>query len=186
MATFSDSFNRSCRPEFVMIVSTVRLLSTIMIANLLLAGCSTVQPRVEGEREVASTVGPVDPQERTAPGQVAFPDAEFSETSSGLRYRVLRDGSDRRPASTDIVISHYKGWLDDGTIFDSSYRSGQPIDFPLNQVIPGWTEGLQLIGEGGMIELEIPYTLGYGEQGNPPVIPPRARLHFIVELVQIR
>jgi FKBP-type peptidyl-prolyl cis-trans isomerase FkpA len=165
------------------------MLSVTMITlmlNLLVIGCSKDQPVTEVEPRVTSTVGPADPRERTSPGAVEYPDAEFSESASGLRYRILRDGSDRKPKATDIVISHYKGWLDDGTIFDSSYRVGDPIDFPLSRVIPGWTEGLQLIGEGGMIELDIPHTLGYGEEGSPPVIPPKARLHFIVELINIR
>ena len=70
-------------------------------------------------------------------------------------------------------------------MFDSSYRNGRPVEFPLGQVVPGWTEGLQYVGEGGMIELEIPYHLGYGEYGKPPVIPPRATLHFIVELEEV-
>ena len=80
---------------------------------------------------------------------------------------------------------HYKGWFDDKSIFDSSYRKGETISFPLDGVIKGWTEGMQLIGKGGMIELEIPYELGYGERGRGP-IPPKATLHFIVELISIK
>ena len=81
---------------------------------------------------------------------------------------------------------HYKGWLDDHSIFDSSYRRNETISFGLNQVIAGWTEGMQLIGEGGMIELEIPYQLGYGDRGTPGgPIPPKANLHFIVELYNV-
>jgi len=130
-------------------------------------------------------VGPSDSREVVRPGVAEIPDAEFQETATGLRYRILRNGSDHRPGPTDSVFSHYKGWLDDGSIFDSSYRTGEPINFSLSGVIPGWTEGLQLLGEGGMIELEIPYYLGYGEAGSPPDIPPKARLHFVVELVKI-
>lgn len=107
---------------------------------------------------------------------------EFTETDSGLKYRVLRKSEGKKPKKTDTVSAHYKGWLDDGTVFDSSYDRGAPINIPLNRVIPGWTEGMQLIGEGGMIELEIPYKLGYGENGNQG-IPPKATLHFIVELL---
>ena len=80
----------------------------------------------------------------------------------------------------------YKGWLNDGHEFDSSYKVGKPITFRLDQVIKGWGEGVQLVGEGGMIELEIPPELGYGRQGMPGSIPPQATLHFIVELVRIR
>ena len=80
---------------------------------------------------------------------------------------------------------HYKGWMDNGKIFDSSYQRGESISFPLNRVISGWTEGMQLVGEGGMIELYIPYKLAYGESGRSP-IPPKADLHFIVELISIK
>jgi FKBP-type peptidyl-prolyl cis-trans isomerase len=90
------------------------------------------------------------------------------------------------PTAKDRVTVHYKGWLDNETIFDSSYRRDETISFGLNQVIKGWTEGMQLIGTGGMIELEIPYQLGYGERGTPGgPIPPRANLHFLVELFEI-
>ena len=80
---------------------------------------------------------------------------------------------------------HYRGTLDDGSEFDSSYSRGESISFPLTGVIAGWTQGLQLVGEGGKIELEIPYQLGYGEAGSPPKIPPQATLHFIVELIAV-
>lgn len=89
------------------------------------------------------------------------------------------------PAKTDSVTVHYKGWLDDGKEFDSSYKRGETISFPLNRVIPGWTEGMQLVGKGGMIELEIPSKLGYGANGQGP-IPGGATLHFIVELFDIK
>ncbi len=81
---------------------------------------------------------------------------------------------------------HYRGWLDDGKEFDSSYKRNDPATFPLNRVIPGWTEGMQLVGKGGMIELEIPSELGYGAAGSPGAIPPNARLHFLVELIDIK
>jgi FKBP-type peptidyl-prolyl cis-trans isomerase len=116
------------------------------------------------------------------------PDApqELTPTSSGLYYRILRRGDGKKPKADSPVVAHYKGWLDSGKQFDSSYDRGQPTPFGLNQVIKGWTEGLQLIGEGGMIELEIPSDLGYGSRGSPPVIPPGATLHFIVELKQVK
>lgn len=110
---------------------------------------------------------------------------EFQETASGLRYRILREGKDLKPLPTSQVTVHYRGWLDDGTEFDSSYSTGRPFGTPLNGVIAGWTEGLQLIGEGGKIELDIPSQLAYGENGFPPVIPPNARLHFDVELITV-
>jgi FKBP-type peptidyl-prolyl cis-trans isomerase FkpA len=117
------------------------------------------------------------------------PDApkEMTATGSGLYYRILRKAlpDARKPKATDSVVAHYHGWLDSGEVFDSSYRSGKPISFPLTRVVKGWTEGLQLIGVGGMIELEIPAKMGYGQAGMGP-IPPGATLHFIVELKEIR
>ena len=89
------------------------------------------------------------------------------------------------PTERDMVTVNYKGWLDDGREFDSSYKRGEPTSFGLNEVIPGWTQGLQLIGEGGMIELEIPPEIGYGTRGMPGAIPPNSRLHFIVELIKV-
>lgn len=110
---------------------------------------------------------------------------EFTETSSGLRYRILRESEGKKPKASSNVVAHYVGWVDNGTKFDSSYDRHMPAPFPLDGVIRGWTEGLQLIGEGGMIELEIPGKLGYPE-GRPPVIAPNATLHFLVELKQVR
>ena len=110
---------------------------------------------------------------------------EFDETDSGLKYRVLRMSDGRKPTARDTVTVNYRGWLDSGKEFDSSYKRGEPISFPLNGVIPGWTEGMQLIGEGGMIELWIPSRLGYGAEGSPGSVPPNATLHFIVELISV-
>ena len=110
----------------------------------------------------------------------------FTETKSGLKYRILRKGAEAKPKSTSTVEVNYHGWLDNKTVFDSSYKRGESISFPLNRVISGWTEGMQLVGEGGMIELEIPANLGYGPRGAPPVIPPNAQLHFLVELIDIK
>ncbi|MEC8241156.1 MAG: FKBP-type peptidyl-prolyl cis-trans isomerase [Planctomycetota bacterium] len=110
----------------------------------------------------------------------------FTKTDSGLKYRVLRKGTDTKPKATDKIEVHYHGWLDGGRVFDSSYDRGETIAFGLNQVIKGWTEGMQLVGEGGMIELEIPSDLGYGASGAGGVIPPNATLHFLVELKEIK
>ncbi len=112
---------------------------------------------------------------------------EFTTTPSGLKYRILRQGAGGKPKATDTVEVNYHGWLDDGKVFDSSYARGESIEFPLNRVIPGWTEGMQLVGEEGMIELEIPSNLGYGPRGTPGgPIPPNARLHFLVELIDVK
>jgi len=111
---------------------------------------------------------------------------EFARTASGLEYRILRKGTGAAPKATNTVKVHYHGWLDNGQKFDSSYDRGETIEFPLNGVIPGWTEGMQLVGEGGMIELQIPGRLGYGDRGVPGTIPPNATLHFLVELIDVK
>lgn len=111
---------------------------------------------------------------------------EFNNvTSSGLRYIVLEEGTGKQPAATSNVKVHYEGKLVDGTIFDSSIQRGQPIDFGLNQVIPGWTEGVQLMKEGAKYRFYIPYNLAYGERGYPGVIPPKSDLIFEVELIKV-
>ena len=105
---------------------------------------------------------------------------------SGLQYQVLREGDGRKPAATDQVECHYEGTLIDGTKFDSSYDRGQTATFPLNQVIAGWTEGLQLMTEGAKYRFFIPYQLGYGERGAGAAIPPFSALIFDVELVAVK
>lgn len=106
-------------------------------------------------------------------------------TGSGLQYIVLQNAEGPKPVATDKVKVHYEGTLIDGTKFDSSYDRGEPIEFPLNQVIPGWTEGVQLMSVGSKYKFFVPYTLGYGEQGAGGVIPPFATLIFVVELLDI-
>lgn len=107
-------------------------------------------------------------------------------TASGLQYKHINVGEGKSPAATDTVEVHYEGKLTDGTVFDSSYQRGQTISFGLNQVIPGWTEGLQLMSEGGKAELYIPSDLGYGAAGAGGVIPGNATLIFTVELIQVK
>ncbi|MBP1539657.1 MAG: FKBP-type peptidyl-prolyl cis-trans isomerase [Prevotella sp.] len=104
---------------------------------------------------------------------------------SGLQYKVLREGNGRRPKATDQVKCHYEGMLVDGTLFDSSLQRGEPATFPLNGVIAGWTEGLQLMQEGAKYRFFIPYHLGYGERGAGAQIPPFAALVFDVELIEV-
>lgn len=110
----------------------------------------------------------------------------FTATGSGLKYRILRKGTGAMPKATNTVEVNYHGWLDNGKKFDSSYDRGQSISFPLNGVIKGWTEGMQLVGEGGMIELEIPANLAYGDRGAGDAVPPGATLHFLVELLKVK
>jgi FKBP-type peptidyl-prolyl cis-trans isomerase FklB len=106
-------------------------------------------------------------------------------TKSGLQYQVLTEGTGRSPKATDKVRCHYEGWLINGNVFDSSYQRGEPADFPLNGVIPGWTEGVQLMKEGAKYRFFIPYLLGYGERGAGSNIPPYATLIFDVELIKV-
>ena len=105
---------------------------------------------------------------------------------SGLQYQVLREGNGKKPKATDKVECHYEGTLIDGTKFDSSYDRGQTATFGLNQVIAGWTEGLQLMQEGAKYRFFIPYNLAYGENGAGQSIPPYAALIFDVELVAVK
>ncbi len=105
-------------------------------------------------------------------------------TGSGLQYEVMTEGDGTSPAATDTVRVHYRGTLLDGTQFDSSYDRGEPAEFPLNGVIPGWTEGLQLMKEGAKYKFYIPPDLAYGEAGRPG-IPPNSLLTFEVELLEV-
>ena len=105
---------------------------------------------------------------------------------SGLQYKVLKEGNGKSPKATDKVVCHYEGMLVDGTMFDSSIQRGEPATFPLNGVIAGWTEGLQLMKEGAKYRFFIPYQLGYGERGAGASIPPFAALVFDVELIEVK
>ena len=106
-------------------------------------------------------------------------------TKSGLQYEVLTEGTGKHPKATDTVRCHYEGRLLDGTIFDSSYKRNAPADFGLQQVIAGWTEGVQLMSEGAKFRFYIPYMLAYGEGGAGASIPPFATLIFDVELIKV-
>jgi len=105
-------------------------------------------------------------------------------TASGLQYEVITEGKGAKPAATDTVKVHYEGKLLDGTVFDSSIQRGEPVSFPLNRVIPGWTEGVQLMPVGSKYKLTLPANLAYGDQGTGP-IPPNSVLVFEVELLDI-
>ncbi|RRD00937.1 FKBP-type peptidyl-prolyl cis-trans isomerase [Prevotella sp. OH937_COT-195] len=106
-------------------------------------------------------------------------------TASGLQYKIIKEGSGKQPKATDKVRCHYEGFLVDGTVFDSSVQRGEPAVFPLDGVIVGWTEGLQLMKEGGKTRFFIPYKLAYGEGGAGASIPPFATLVFDVELIDV-
>ncbi|WP_166831993.1 FKBP-type peptidyl-prolyl cis-trans isomerase [Thalassoroseus pseudoceratinae] len=162
------------------------LLRTLMVVAVAVGCFAQLGCAKPDSRQTADNA---DPASRTTPSRLGpdGPDAqkEFTKTPTGLKYRVLRKGDGRTPTAQDTVLADYKGWLDDGTVFDSSYRRAEPIAFPLSGVVKGWTEGLQHVREGGKIELEIPSELGYGADP-PPGIPPNATLHFIVELREVK
>ena len=111
--------------------------------------------------------------------------ADVVTTASGLQYKVIEPGNGSRPKASDTVNVHYKGTFLDGKTFDSSYDRGEPISFPLNRVIAGWTEGVQLMPVGAKYEFYIPPNLAYGERGAGGAIPPNATLIFVVELLGI-
>ncbi|MEL6109284.1 MAG: FKBP-type peptidyl-prolyl cis-trans isomerase [Planctomycetota bacterium] len=157
----------------------------LCVAVLLVSVCSCTEPY----DPVPPTVNPVNPTNKAYPSEPGPIDDDAPEEmtllDSGLQYRILRKSDGRKPTAADSVFAHYAGWLEDGTQFDSSYDRGSPSQFSLSGVISGWTQGLQLIGEGGMIELKIPSNLAYGPAGRPG-IPPNATLLFRVELFEVR
>ncbi len=145
---------------------------------------------------VAQTLMEKQQQKRTAEGETALKKGEeflaanakkdnVVTTESGLQYEVLTEGNGANPAATDIVTVHYKGTLINGETFDSSYDRGQPIQFPLDRVIPGWTEGVQLMKTGAKHRLFIPASLAYGEMGSGEKIGPNETLIFEVELLDV-
>ena len=107
-------------------------------------------------------------------------------TASGLQYKVITEGTGKSPKATDTVLVHYAGTLINGNEFDSSYKRKEPIEFPLNRVIPGWTEGVQLMKEGAKYRFFIPSKLAYGKQGAGRDIGPNEALIFDVELLKVR
>ena len=111
--------------------------------------------------------------------------AEVQQTASGLQYEILQAGTCNKPGPTTMVTVHYEGKLIDGTVFDSSFKRNQPATFGLHQVIPGWTEGVQLMNEGATFRFYIPYELGYGARGAGGAIPPYATLIFDVQLIKV-
>ena len=135
------------------------------------------QRQAEGEKNLAAAKAFLEVN-RTKEGVQTLP--------SGLQYKVLKEGTGPKPAATDTVTVHYRGKLVDGTEFDSSYSRNEPATFPLNRVIKGWTEGLQLMGEGAKWELYVPPDLGYGERGAGSKIPPQSALVFEVELIKAK
>jgi len=123
------------------------------------------------------------PNESNVQAQIG---SELKTTASGLQYKITKEGTGKQPRANSIVTVHYEGKLIDGKVFDSSIKRGEPIEFPLDQVIQGWVEGMQLMKEGGKAVLYIPPHLAYGEQGVPELIPSNSTLIFEVELIKVK
>jgi FKBP-type peptidyl-prolyl cis-trans isomerase len=156
-------------------------ISATLAAVLCLLGCKKETTESTGEKSASiNTPSP-------AAGAANSQNNEMKTTPSGLKYQVLKQGTGTvSPKPTDTVNVHYHGTLLNGTVFDSSVERGQPISFPLNRVIPGWTEGLQLMKVGDKFKFEIPPNLAYGPNSPSPKIPPNSTLVFEVELLGIQ
>lgn len=156
----------------------------VSCAGLFIMSCSEQSTETEAAQST-------DTMEQPVTSEISFLEENKSKegvevTDSGLQYKVLLEGTGNSPAATDRVTVHYEGTLTDGTVFDSSYERGQPIDFGLNQVIRGWTEGVQLMKEGAKYKFFIPSDLAYGPRGTPGgPIGPDEDLIFTVELIRV-
>ncbi|HWX18745.1 MAG TPA: FKBP-type peptidyl-prolyl cis-trans isomerase [Candidatus Binatia bacterium] len=159
-------------------------LSVTLAAALCLVGCNQAN-QTSADNNAGTTTAPAAAPGAPAGASNAQP-GQMKTTASGLKYQVLKQGTGTvSPKPTDTVKVHYHGTLLDGTVFDSSVERGQPISFPLNRVIPGWTEGLQLMKVGDKFKFEIPPNLAYGPNSPSPKIPPNSTLVFEVELLGI-
>lgn len=151
---------------------------TVPAMGLFIMSCSDQSTEQQAEEVAANTTETMEQNVTTA--------GEMFETASGLKYEIIQEGTGASPVATDMVTVHYEGTLLDGTKFDSSYDRGQPAEFPLNRVIPGWTEGVQLMKEGATYKFHIPSALAYGESGTPGgPIGPNEDLIFTVELIRV-
>ncbi|MDB4617388.1 FKBP-type peptidyl-prolyl cis-trans isomerase [Verrucomicrobiales bacterium] len=162
-------------------ISTTLTVAASSVAALFLSSCLNKDAPIVLQAASATTVA-------TEPAGPAIPAAVVGQTyttASGLQYRPMRIGKGKRPRSFDKVKVHYHGTLPDGTVFDSSVQRGEPSSFPLNGVISGWTEGLQLMQEGSKYYFTIPHYLAYGLEGFPPKIGPKQTLNFEVELIEV-
>jgi len=153
-------------------------LYVAVAASLCLLGCSK-----DDSAKTDSGATPASPAAASSSGGTN----QMVTTASGLKYQVLKHGTGTvSPKASDTVKVHYHGTLLDGTVFDSSVQRGEPVSFPLNAVIPGWTEGLQLMKVGDKFKFEIPPNLAYGPNSPSPKIPPNSTLVFEVELLGIQ
>jgi FKBP-type peptidyl-prolyl cis-trans isomerase len=161
------------------------LRSTIPVAAAIcLVGCGEPK-QPNADTSTATNAAAATPSATAA--AASAPNGDMKTTASGLKYQVLKQGTGTvSPKATDTVKVHYHGTLLDGTVFDSSVQRGEPISFPLNGVIPGWTEGLQLMKVGDKFKFVIPPNLAYGPNSPSPKIPPNSTLVFEVELLAIQ
>lgn len=162
-------------------------LAAIALGGMALVSCGAkTSEKTEKADTVAVEEYPAEPVKTAAEVLAEYaPDAEVKTTDTGLKYVIVTEGTGASPKATDNVKVHYTGKLVNGTVFDSSVDRGEPATFPLGGVIPGWTEGLQLMKEGGKTVFYIPSNLAYGPQGIPGVIPGGADLVFEVELLKV-
>ena len=170
-------------PAVMRFAQPFALAATVLIA-FLTTGCLTDDAGSGGSSAAKwEESAPGLDQTAAAPAPVSAGDVK--KTASGLQYEVLKVGTGAVPGPTSQVKVHYHGTLPNGKVFDSSVERGSPATFPLNRVIPGWTEGLQLMREGSKYRFTIPSHLAYGSQGSPPLIGPNQTLIFDVELIQV-
>ena len=170
---------------------TIRISVTLALAaTLCLLGCGKNEQDAGAKNDSGPPPPPAAPSAAAPSAAAPSPKGQTNEmmtTSSGLKYQVMKRGTGTvSPKATDTVKVHYHGTLLDGTVFDSSVERKQPISFPLNGVIPGWTEGLQLMKVGDKFKFEIPPNLAYGPNSPSPKIPPNSTLVFEVELLGIQ
>jgi FKBP-type peptidyl-prolyl cis-trans isomerase FkpA len=158
---------------------SLSFLLSIALSSIALVSCSSSTPESPAKPDAAAPTDPKAALDKAAaePGAVRTP--------SGMVYRELTAGTGQSPQATDTVKVNYRGTLLDGTEFDSSYKRNEPAEFPLNRVIPCWTEGVQHMKVGGKARLTCPANLAYGEQGSPPTIPGGATLIFEIELLGV-
>jgi FKBP-type peptidyl-prolyl cis-trans isomerase len=170
----------------------MRRIWSVALLSCLACGCVASQQEAKqaAEAEARALAEKAPPVAETTPaGDTPVPSGpvvpkddkgEFTTTASGLMYRIFEPGNDKKPTIDSTITAKYRGWLDSGKEFDSG-----TITYPLVQLVKGWQEGLPMIGEGGRMEMIIPSKIGYGDAGFPPDIPPRAWLHFDMELQKV-